>query len=125
MDELIAYYENIFAMYDSIIGLDGSAVENKKVKIVIFKSRYIRFGGAYYGANWTANSSDSTKMWLDKLSWGALHEIAHGYQAGFDNQGIFTGEVSNNLFGVQYQYSKYGKKQIKLVGCLISGKRNK
>ena len=35
LDELIAYYEDIFAMYDSIIGLDGSTVENKKVKIVI------------------------------------------------------------------------------------------
>ena len=124
MDELIAYYEDIFAMYDSIIGLDGSTVENKKSKSLFLKSRYIRSGG-YYGANWTANSTDSTKMWLDKLSWGTLHEIAHGYQAGFDNQGIFTGEVSNNLFGVQYQYSKYGKKQIKLVGYLILGRRNR
>ncbi len=43
LDELIAYYENIFAMYDSIIGLDGSAVENKKKsKSLFFKSRYIR-----------------------------------------------------------------------------------
>ena len=97
----------------------------KKSKSLFLKADISGAGGAYYGANWTANSSDSTKMWLDKLSWGTLHEIAHGYQAGFDNQGIFTGEVSNNLFGVQYQYSKYGKKQIKLVGCLISGKRNK
>lgn len=35
LDELIAYYEDIFVMYDSIIGLDGSTFENKKVKIVI------------------------------------------------------------------------------------------
>ena len=111
MDELIAYYEDIFAMYDSIIGLDGSAVENKKSQNRYFlKADISGAGGAYYGTNWTANSSDSAKMWLDKLSWGTLHEIAHGYQAGFDNQGIFTGEVSNNLFGVQYQYSKNEKK---------------
>ena len=69
MDELIAYYENIFAMYDSIIGLDGSAVENKKSKSLFLKADISGAGGAYYGANWTANSSDSTKMWLDKLSW--------------------------------------------------------
>lgn len=30
--------------------------------------------------------------------------------AGFDGQDMYTGEVSNNLFGVQYQYEKYGKK---------------
>ena len=87
MDELIAYYEDIFVMYDSIIGLDGSTFENKKSQNRYFlKADISGAGGAYYGTNWTANSTDSTKMWLDKLSWGTLHEIAHGYQAGFDNQ---------------------------------------
>lgn len=124
LDELIAYYEDIFAMYDSIIGLDGSAVENKKSQNRYFlKADISGAGGAYYGTNWTANSSDSTKMWLDKLSWGTLHEIAHGYQAGFDNQGIFTGEVSNNLFGVQYQYSKYGKKADQVGWLFNFGKK--
>ncbi|MFB4337784.1 putative mucin/carbohydrate-binding domain-containing protein [Bacillus sp. BR_16] len=124
LDELIAYYEDIFAMYDSIIGLDGSTVENKKSQNRYFlKADISGAGGAYYGANWTANSSDSTKMWLDKLSWGTLHEIAHGYQAGFDNQGIFTGEVSNNLFGVQYQYSKYGKKADQVGWLFNFGKK--
>lgn len=124
LDELIAYYEDIFAMYDSIIGLDGSTVENKKSQNRYFlKADISGAGGAYYGANWTANSTDSTKMWLDKLSWGTLHEIAHGYQAGFDNQGIFTGEVSNNLFGVQYQYSKYGKKADQVGWLFNFGKK--
>ncbi|MCU5473486.1 putative mucin/carbohydrate-binding domain-containing protein [Bacillus paranthracis] len=124
LDELIAYYEDIFEMYDSIIGLDGSTVENKKSQNRYFlKADISGAGGAYYGANWTANSTDSTKMWLDKLSWGTLHEIAHGYQAGFDNQGIFTGEVSNNLFGVQYQYSKYGKKADQVGWLFNFGKK--
>ncbi|EJP86652.1 putative mucin/carbohydrate-binding domain-containing protein [Bacillus cereus] len=124
LDELINYYEDIFAMYDSIIGLDGSTPENKKSQNRYFlKADLHGAGGAYYGSNWTANSTDNTKMWLDKMSWGTLHEIAHGYQAGFDNRGIYTGEVSNNLFGVQYQYSKYGKKADQIGWLFDFGKK--
>ncbi|WP_218951293.1 putative mucin/carbohydrate-binding domain-containing protein [Bacillus sp. AR2-1] len=124
LNELINYYEEIFAMYDSIIGLDGSTPENEKSHNRYFlKADLHGAGGAYYGSNWTANSSDNTKMWLDKMSWGTLHEIAHGYQAGFDNQGIYTGEVSNNLFGVQYQYSKYGKKADQVGWLFNFGKK--
>ncbi|PHD58998.1 putative mucin/carbohydrate-binding domain-containing protein [Bacillus wiedmannii] len=124
LDELINYYEDIFAMYDSIIGLDGSTPENKKSQNRYFlKADSHGAGGAYYGSNWTANSSDNTKVWLNKMSWGTLHEIAHGYQAGFDGQGMYTGEVSNNLFGVQYQYSKYGKEADQVGWLFDFGKK--
>ena len=65
--------------------------------------------GAYYSSEWAANSYSTVECWLTEDSWKVLHEIAHGYQAGFDNIGMYTGEVSNNLFGVQYQYLIYGK----------------
>ncbi|EMA6341612.1 M60 family metallopeptidase [Bacillus cytotoxicus] len=124
LDELIHYYEEIFTMYDSMIGLDGSAPENKKGQNRYFlKADASGVGGAYYGHYWAANSTDSVDMWLGKLSWGTLHEIAHGYQAGFDNQGMYTGEVSNNLFGVQYQYSKYGKKADQIGWLFNYGKK--
>ncbi|WP_249274458.1 putative mucin/carbohydrate-binding domain-containing protein [Candidatus Enterococcus clewellii] len=61
---------------------------------------------------------------MRKRSWGTLHEIAHGYQAGFDNQGMFTGEVSNNLFGVQHEYEKYGKSADQTSWLFDYGKKN-
>lgn len=48
-----------------------------------------------------------------------LHEIGHGYQAGFDGVGMYTGEISNNLFGVQYEYNiLFGKEADKKAGYL-------
>lgn len=64
-------------------------------------------------------------MWLDKLSWGTLHEIAHGYQAGFDNQGIFTGKFLIIYLVFNINIVNTAKKQIKLVGYLILGRRNR
>ncbi|MDT2193729.1 M60 family metallopeptidase [Paenibacillus larvae] len=53
---------------------------------------------AYYSHDYTANSYATADMWLKKNKWGPLHEIAHGYQAALDNKGMYTGEVSNNLW---------------------------
>lgn len=110
LDELIEYYDDLFSYYNKIAGFDNSTKENQNGKNRYFLKADIHgTGSAYYGSNWAANSYDTTDMWLTKNSWGSLHEIAHGYQAGFDNIGMNTSEVSNNLFGVQYQYTKYGK----------------
>lgn len=110
IDQLIEHYNDLFSYYNQIAGFDNSSDVNKNGKNRYFlKADKNGAGGAYYGTNWTANSYDTIDMWLTKNSWGTLHEIAHGYQAGFDGVGMYTGEVSNNLFGVQYQYNKYGK----------------
>jgi hypothetical protein len=109
-DEVINYYTDIFSLYNQIAGFDGSTKENQNGENRYFlKADKSGPGGAYYGSRWTANSEDTVDMWLTKNSWGSLHEIDHGYQAGFDGVGMYTGDVSNNLFGTQYQYSKYGK----------------
>lgn len=111
IDALIEYHHGIFALFNGIAGFDGSAPENQNGSNRYFlKADDSGAGAAYYGGDWTANSEPTTDMWLKELSWATLHEIAHGYQAGFDGQDMYTGEVSNNLFGVQYQYEKYGKK---------------
>lgn len=124
VDELIVFYEDIFSKYNQYIGLDDSAPENKVNKNRYFlKADASGAGGAYYGTNWTANTSKNTEMWLNKNSWGALHEIAHGYQAGFDGKGMYTGEISNNLFGVQYQYDTYGKNADNMTWLFNYGKR--
>lgn len=110
LNEVIEYYNDLFSLYNQIAGFDDSAKENQNGENRYFlKADKVGAGGAYYGGSWTANSEDTINMWLTKNSWGTLHEIAHGYQAGFDSKGMYTGEVSNNLFGVQFQYSKYGK----------------
>lgn len=111
IDALIEYHHGIFALFNGIAGFDGSAPENQNgANRYFLKADDSGAGAAYYGSDWTANSEPTTDMWLKELSWATLHEIAHGYQAGFDGQDMYTGEVSNNLFGVQYQYEKYGKK---------------
>ncbi|WP_430598740.1 hypothetical protein IGL03_001411 [Enterococcus sp. DIV0808] len=111
IDALIGYHHGIFALFNGIAGFDGSAPENQNgANRYFLKADDSGAGAAYYGGDWTANSEPTTDMWLKELSWATLHEIAHGYQAGFDGQDMYTGEVSNNLFGVQYQYEKYGKK---------------
>ncbi|EOS8093554.1 enhancin [Enterococcus hirae] len=111
IDALIEYHHGIFALFNGIAGFDGSAPENQNgANSYFLKADDSGAGAAYYGGDWTANSEPTTDMWLKELSWATLHEIAHGYQAGFDGQDMYTGEVSNNLFGVQYQYEKYGKK---------------
>lgn len=126
LDELIAHLDEIFAFNNQIIGLNNSTPTDKPTENRYFLKADINgAGGAYYGQNWTANTGDTVDMWLNKVSWGTLHEIAHGYQAGFDNRGMYTGEVSNNLFGVQYQYEKYGKEADQIGWLFDFGKKDK
>lgn len=123
--DLIDYYNNLFIYFNNIAGFDESGSTNKNSENRYFlKADLNGAGGAYYGSNWTANSESSVNMWLIKNNWGSLHEIAHGYQAGFDGKGMYTGEVSNNLFGVQYQYEKLGKEADKVGWLFNYGKKS-
>ncbi|MBC1398856.1 putative mucin/carbohydrate-binding domain-containing protein [Listeria fleischmannii] len=115
LDELILHYKNLFKMYNEIAGFDNSTALNKNSSNRYFlKADAHGPGGAYYSSNWTAMTSLSVGSWLKDGDWGQLHEIGHGYQAGFDSKGMYTGEVFNNLYGVQYQYNLYGKNADKL-----------
>lgn len=124
INELVTYYEEIFTHYNKMLGLDPKDTETDKLN----QNRYFMkadkngAGGAYYSSNWTASTSNSVSMWLKKNSWGALHEIGHGYQAGFDGKGMYTGEVSNNLYAADFQYSQYGKEADKKGWMFEGGK---
>lgn len=124
IDDLITHYREIFSLYNKMSGFDDSSPTNQNGKNRYFlKADVHGAGGAYYSDKYTANTSVSADMWLKKLDWATLHEIGHGYQAGFDGQGMYTGEVSNNLFGVQYQYAKYGKQADKIGWLFNYGKK--
>ncbi|MGX7244644.1 putative mucin/carbohydrate-binding domain-containing protein [Enterococcus quebecensis] len=128
LNEMIQYFDGIFDFNDKLIGLDNSSAIHQRPDTRYFIKADINGAGyAYYGSFWTALSKDEiAEMWLTKNHWGTLHEIAHGYQAKFDDQGMYTGEVSNNLFGVQYQYEKLGKEKADRNGWLFDyGNRNK
>ncbi|QHZ52998.1 putative mucin/carbohydrate-binding domain-containing protein [Paenibacillus larvae] len=125
IDELIQYYEEIFHLYNDMIGLEDTDTGTNRMS----KNRYFLkadvngCGGACYYDWCTVNSEDTVDMWLKKNNWGPLHEIGHGYQAAFDDKGMYTGEVSNNLFGVQHQYSKNGKDADKIGWLFNYGKK--
>ncbi|UQS82824.1 M60 family metallopeptidase [Bombilactobacillus folatiphilus] len=125
LDELIEHYNELFAFYNKMAGFDGSTPLNLNGQNRYFlKADAHGDGGAYYSDQWAANTAKTADMWLKKNDWATLHEIAHGYQAGFDGVGMYTGEVSNNLFGVQYQYTKYGKKADQIGWLFNYGKKD-
>ncbi len=79
----------------------------------------IRAGAAYYGGDWTVNSEPTTDMWLKELSWATLHEIAHGYQAGFDGKICILAKCQIIYLGSNISMKNMEKKQMTSVGCLI------
>ncbi|MBC1935857.1 enhancin [Listeria grandensis] len=125
MDDLIDYYEDIFRVYNQMIGLkNGDTGTDKMTQNRYFlKADKSGIGGAYYGSDWTANSEPSVSIWLDKGRWSSLHEIGHGYQSNFDGKGMYTGEVTNNLFATHYQYKLFGKEEADKIGWLFNGKK--
>lgn len=125
LDELIEHYIELFGYYNQIAGFDNSSKENQNgVNRFFFKADKNGRGGAYYSSEWAANSYSTVECWLTEDSWKVLHEIGHGYQAGFDGVGMYTGEISNNLFGVQYEYNILFGKEADKKGGLFEGKKD-
>lgn len=120
IDGLIAYYERIFTFYNALAGISFEAEDNSSRNI---KNRYFikadknGAGAAYYGGNWTAESTPSvSSFWLTAKdnNWGSLHEIAHGYQGHFMGDKYFsTGEVWNNIYAACYQSVMLGDRKYK------------
>ncbi|EMG29240.1 enhancin family protein [Listeria fleischmannii subsp. fleischmannii LU2006-1] len=126
LDELIIHYKNLFKAYNNTAGFDESTPLNRNSSNRYFlKADAHGAGGAYYGGNWTAMTSTSVGSWLKEGDWGQLHEIGHGYQAGFDSRGMYTGEVFNNLYGVEYQYKLYGKQADELGWLFDYGRKER
>ncbi|PLB54911.1 peptidase M60, viral enhancin protein [Aspergillus steynii IBT 23096] len=120
IDGLIEYYESLFAFYNSLAGLSFEPEFDSDLNIsnrYFMKADIHGAGGAYYGHEWTAASTNAIKgWWLDPLAtnWGNLHEIGHGYQASFRNDRYFwNGEVSNNIYAACYQSAMLGDRKYK------------
>ena len=97
LTDLENFYDNeLFPLYNQLTGLSNNP--NR----FFLKADTHGAGGAYYGNNWTADSTSSGEMWL-KNTWGVKHEIGHGFQNDLMRQ-MGMGEVSNNILGAYYDY---------------------
>ncbi|SMB28074.1 conserved hypothetical protein [Serratia proteamaculans] len=120
IDGLIAYYDRIFTFYNALAGIsfeaESASDRNSKNRYFI-KADKNGAGAAYYGGNWTAESTSSiSSFWLTALdnNWGSLHEIAHGYQGEFMGDKYFSaGEVWNNIYAACYQDVMLGERKYK------------
>jgi len=103
LTDLENFYDNeLFPLYNQLTGLSNNS--NR----FFLKADTHGAGGAYYGNNWTADSTSSGEMWL-KNTWGVKHEIGHGFQNDLMRQ-MGMGEVSNNILGAYYDYHvKFGR----------------
>lgn len=124
IDGLIGYYDSIFNFYNALTGL---SFEPQRATDLNCRNHYFikadknGAGAAYYGGNWTAESSASiSSFWLSPQpdNWGSLHEIGHGYQGNFMADKYFsTGEVWNNIYAACYQSVMLGDRKYQ-VGWL-------
>lgn len=97
LTDLENFYDNeLFPLYNQLTGLSNNS--NR----FFLKADTHGAGAAYYGNNWTADSTSSGEMWL-KNTWGVKHEIGHGFQNDLMRQ-MGMGEVSNNILGAYYDY---------------------
>lgn len=123
IDALLGYYDTLFETYNKLEGLSFTpekATDKNIANRYFAKADKHGPGGAYYGVSYTAQSSSSTiACWLQP-GWGGLHEIGHGYQGSFMNDGTFgTGEVWNNLYADSMQKKMLGTNYYS--GWLYSG----
>ncbi|WP_170931583.1 MULTISPECIES: putative mucin/carbohydrate-binding domain-containing protein [unclassified Pseudomonas] len=127
MAHLESYYDSIFELFNLLAGLSPSpdTPTNKNIPNRYFmKANRTGSGAAYYGHTHTAETNDSVAtFWLDPCpqNWGAIHEIAHGYQGHFMSYSeIPLGEVWNNLYAYFYQAQYLGDNLFK-EGWLYHG----
>lgn len=106
VEALAKHYDEVINFSDYNLGLDNSetyhATTNSKYFIKEDKSTSAVCAGGSFES-----------FWLREVSWGQLHEINHGYQPNYNSIGIYTGEVSNNLYNIHYLKEYHGIDVIK------------
>lgn len=125
IDKLFAYYDNVFETYNELAGISfnpKSSTDKNIPNRYFAKANRSGGGGAYYGGSETAESSDSTiSCWLTK-GWGALHEIAHGYQGNFMNDNTYqVSEVWNNIYADTFKKRTAGSAYFTDAGLYAGG----
>lgn len=110
LQSLTDYYNRVFEYFNYLAGLsfESAVPTDRNIPNRYFiKADRSGWGAAYYGGQWTAETSDSVAaFWLDisAENWGCLHEVSHGYQGKFfSDDAIQMGEIWNNIFCQLYQ----------------------
>ena len=115
-DEILTYYNDIINSYDKYVGLSLNSTEhyNKNVLTKFFIRPNINGSGlAYYSdSSEIGNTADTLGLFMYK-SWGALHEIGHGYESNWYGRysdetdtkegNINLTEVANNVLAYVYE----------------------
>jgi hypothetical protein len=116
LQSLAAYYDGVFEYFNYLVGLSFQPAlpTDKNIPNRYFmKADKSGAGGAYYGGDWTAESTDSVAaFWLDTkaTNFGSLHEIAHGYEGKFiSDAGVRMSEIWHNILATRYQHQKMGE----------------
>lgn len=110
LQSLTDYYNRVFEYFNYLAGLsfESAVPTDRNIPNRYFiKADRSGVGAAYYGAQWTAQASDSVAaFWLDisAENWGCLHEVSHGYQGKFFSDDVIQmSETWNNIFCQLYQ----------------------
>ncbi|WP_408597851.1 putative mucin/carbohydrate-binding domain-containing protein [Pseudomonas sp. PLMAX] len=115
LDSLGKYYDGMFEFFNHLVGISSeSNVPDKNIPNRYFMKADKNGGGAaYYGRDWTAESTSSVEaFWLRPVpeNFGSLHEVAHGYQGHFFNHSVIQmHEIFHNVLATLYQQKYMGE----------------
>ncbi|KAI1945876.1 hypothetical protein LOZ12_001284 [Ophidiomyces ophidiicola] len=120
IEGLATFYRSLFTFYNEMAGVSFNPQRptdlNSRNRYFLKADKH-GAGAAYYGDNWSAESTSSvSSFWLrpEATSWGCLHEIAHGYEGHFmEDKHFSVGEVWNNIYGACYQNVMLGDRKFK------------
>ena len=111
IDEMLNWYDGVIDNYDSYVGLSKNAVnpydENYHYKFFI-KADINGPGGASYRKYYYITHKGTSMEGFLRRSWGALHEIGHGYDHAYiyDVKSLNLYEVGNNFYAY-FEQLKY------------------
>ena len=111
IDEMLNWYDGVIDNYDSYVGLSKNAAnpydENYQYKFFI-KADINGPGGASYRKYYYITHKGTSLEGFLRRSWGALHEIGHGYDHAYiyDVKSLNLYEVGNNFYAY-FEQLKY------------------
>ena len=108
--DMLNWYDTVVDHYDTYVGLSKNTAnsydENIPMRFFIKANKSGLGGAAFFAYHYIYETSSSLGGFLRK-SWGALHEIGHGYQHGYtgktEEPNINISEVGNNIFAYYEQ----------------------
>ena len=113
LSDMLNWYDTVISDYNKYVGLSDDAADlyDKNYRNIFFIKPNIHGcgGSCYYPNNYITENGTSLRGFLRK-SWGALHELGHGFQHGYtySNSSLNISEVANNFFAY-YEEQKFLK----------------